>query len=260
METLVQFRNASRKVLRGMIHRPAGRAGRRGVPAVVFFHGFTSDRMESHWIFVKCSRALARAGIASLRFDFFGSGESEGDFTEASLQSEMSDAMAAVEFLRRQRGINPHRLALLGMSLGGAVAAMIAHRARVQSLVLWSAPAELASLASIASQVARPVPGRSDLVDYNAHPIPTAVIDGIQKMDPLRQVALFHQPTLMIHAENDAYLPISHAERYLKAAGTAVKQLLIIPGSDHTFTSLTWECEVIGRSVEWLKAHLLEPA
>src|SRR2546426_5960176 len=65
-----------------MIHRPERARARRGGPGVVLFHGFTGDRMESHWLFVKCSRALALAGIASLRFDFYGSGESEGEFSE----------------------------------------------------------------------------------------------------------------------------------------------------------------------------------
>jgi len=79
--------------------------------------------MESHWIFVKCARALARAGIASLRFDFYGSGESDGEFREVTLQGEIADARAAMDFFRRQKGIDPKRLGLLGLSLGGAIAA-----------------------------------------------------------------------------------------------------------------------------------------
>jgi pimeloyl-ACP methyl ester carboxylesterase len=256
METLVQFRNSSRKLLRGMIHRPPGRAGRRGVPGVVFLHGFTGDRMESHWIFVKCSRALAREGIASLRFDFYGSGESEGEFAEVTLQSEMSDALAAVEFFRRQRGINPRRTGLVGMSLGGAVAALVAQRARVQALVMWSAPAHLAELAALATRSAQAIPGREHRVDYNGHEISTSVLKGIEKVDPLRQIAQFRQPTLLIHPEKDDYIPRSHASHYLETAGAAIKELMVIPGADHTFSSVAWEHEAIERTVEWLRTYL----
>jgi dienelactone hydrolase len=119
METFVQFRNQKGQWLRGMMHRAAGTTGRRLGPGVIFFHGFTGDRMESHWIFVKCARALAQAGIASLRFDFYGSGESDGDFREVTLRGEISDARVAVEFFRRQKGIDPQRVGLLGISLGG---------------------------------------------------------------------------------------------------------------------------------------------
>lgn len=256
METLVQFRNPSRKILRGMIHRPPERAGRRGVPGVVFLHGFTGDRMESHWIFVKCSRALARAGMASLRFDFFGSGESEGSFSEVTLQSEIADAIAAVDFFRRQRGVSPRQLGLVGLSLGGTVAAIIAYRARVQALVMWSAPAHLAELATMATQAAKLIPGRNGVFDYNAHEVSADVLKGIEKVDPLKQIASFRQPTLLIHPEKDEYVPLVHADHYLQAAGAATKQELVIPGADHTFSSVAWERETIDRTVDWLRTYL----
>src|SRR5207248_8810535 len=139
MESFVEFPNRAGRRLRGMIHRPLEARSRRGTPAVIFLHGLTGDRMESHWIFVKCARALAKAGIASLRFDFYGSGESEGEFREVTLQGEIADARVAIEFFRRQKGINPERIGLLGLSLGGAIAASVAGPGRVAALVLWSA-------------------------------------------------------------------------------------------------------------------------
>jgi uncharacterized protein len=258
METLVQFRNPSRKLLRGMIHRPAGRASRRGVPGAVLLHGFTGDRMESHWIFVKCSRALARAGIASLRFDFYGSGESEGEFCEMTLESEIADALAAVEFLRRQRGINPRRVALVGLSLGGAIAAVIAQRARVQALVMWSAPAHLAEIATLAASSAKAIPGRDNFVDYNGHKISTALLKQINSADPLRQIASFRQPTLLLQPEKDDYVPKAHTDHYLERAGAAIKEAVVIPNADHTFSSVVWEEEVIDRTVRWLETYLAD--
>ncbi|MGH9445047.1 MAG: alpha/beta hydrolase [Terriglobia bacterium] len=256
METLIQFRNRSRKILRGMIHRPAGRAGRTGVPGAVLLHGFTGDRMESHWIFVKCSRALARAGIASLRFDFSGSGESEGTFSEASLETEVADALAGIEFFRRQRGISRERIALIGLSLGGFIAATLAHRVRAQALVLWSAPASLEELRSVAEQLSMPVKGQRDLVEYNAHRISRNFLNGIGTLDPLRGIASFQKPTLLIHAEKDETVSACHARRYLDAAGAAVKEAVIVPGADHTFNSTAWEREAIERSVAWLQTYL----
>lgn len=258
MESFVQFRNPAKKILRGMIHRPPESTGRRGVPGVVFFHGFTGDRMESHWIFVKCARALARAGFASLRFDFYGSGESEGDFPEVTFESEVVDALSAVEFFRRQRGINPRRLALIGLSLGGAVAACIAPRVRAQALILWAAVARFEQLQALAEQMARPIPGRSELVEYNAHAVSLQFLGNTERLNPLRQIALFRQPTLVIHPENDELIPLSAPQNYLKAAGAEVKQKVIIPGADHTFSSMCGERQVIECSVDWLRAHLAE--
>jgi uncharacterized protein len=234
--------------------------GRRGVPAAVLLHGFTGDRMESHWIFVKCSRALARAGIASLRFDFYGSGESDGEFLEMTLENEIADALAAVEFVRRQRGIDPRRVALVGLSLGGAIAALIAERARVQALIMWSAPAHLAEIANVTANSAKAIPGREKLVDYNGHKISTELLKQINTIDPLGQIASFRQPTLLIHPEKDDYVPKIHADHYFERVGAAIKEAVVIPNADHTFSSVAWEQEVIDRTVKWLAIHLADGA
>ena len=238
-----------------MIARPR-QARRGGVPGVVFFHGFTADRMESHWIFVKCARALARAGIASLRFDFYGSGESDGEFREVTLQGEVSDALAAVSFFRRAKAIDPRRVGLLGLSLGGAIAASIARRVEAEALVLWAALAHPAHLHVLAERNTRPIAGPHGLREFGAHAVSPRFLEGLEKVDPLHSIAPFTKPVLIIHPENDAYLPPSHPEDFLHAAGAAIKEKIIIPGADHTFTSVAWERQVIELTVKWLTQHL----
>src|ERR1035441_8703110 len=124
IERSVEFLTSSGKTLRGVLHFSA--AHPHPAPAVVLFHGFTGNRMESHWMFVKCSRALAQAGGESLGFDFFGSGGASGGVCQMTLRREIADGRAAVAFLRKQKSIDPKRVGLLGLSLGGAVAATLA--------------------------------------------------------------------------------------------------------------------------------------
>ena len=253
-EDFVEIRNRKGKLLRGMIHRPAPAKGR--APGVVFFHGFTGDRMESHWIFIKCARALARAGIASLRFDFYGSGESEGEFREATLRTEIADAEDAVKFFRRQPGIDATRVGLCGLSLGGLIAASIAHRARAKALVLWSAVAHPKLLHSLAGTLSRPIPGRRGFVEYDAREISPRFLKSLTAVDPLKAVARYRQPTLIIHPEKDESVPAAHADDFFLASGAAHKELIIVAGADHTFSSLAWEREVIQRTVTWFGRNL----
>jgi dipeptidyl aminopeptidase/acylaminoacyl peptidase len=252
MEIPIEFRNRRGKRLRGVIHKPG--TGARRVPGVVFFHGFTGDRMESHWILIKCARALEKAGIASLRFDFYGSGESDGEFREVTLQSEIADAKSAVEFLRRQKGIDPARLGLCGLSMGGAVAATVAPGSKARALVLWSALAHTKHLRKLVKRVTRPLPNGAR--EYNAHEISARFLETVEKVQPLDALRRFTAPTLIIHPGKDDHLPLHHPEDYFQASGAKVKEKIIIPGADHTYTSIAWEREVIEHTSAWFSKHL----
>lgn len=253
-ESLVEFPNARGKLLRGMIHQPASVRGPR--PAVIFLHGFTGDRMESHWIFIKCARALARQGIASLRFDFYGSGESDGTFYEATLQSEIADARAAVRLMQQQKGFDAARLGICGLSLGGCVAACIAPAAKARALVLWSAVAHPAILQNLSEKFGKASPNHPGAFEYDAREISERFLRDAAKVNPLQGVRRFRRPTLIIHPGKDKSVPRSHAQDFLQASKAEVKKKVIVPGADHTYTSIAWESEAIGRTVEWFKNHL----
>jgi uncharacterized protein len=256
MEKLVQFRNSAGRWLRGMCHFPAGASSKRPAPGVVFFHGFTGDRMESHWIFIKCARELAAQGMASLRFDFFGSGESEGEFCEATLQSELADARVAVEFFRKQAGIDGKRLGLCGLSLGGAVAVCTARVARARALVLWSAVAYPSILRALASERARKISGGGGNVEYDAREVSAAFLEQAKQVEPLEFAVRFKGPTLVIHGGGDESVPVSHGEEFYAQSAGRPKELVVVAGADHTFTSLAWEREVIERTLGWFQTHL----
>ena len=255
MERFVEFPNPTGKTLRGMLHMPAP-ALKRPAPGVVLFHGFTGSRTESHWLFVKCSRALAQAGVASLRFDFQGSGESDGEFREMTLRGEIADGRAAVAFLRAQTGIDPERVGLLGLSLGGAVAAALASSVKAKALVLWSALAHTARLRDLIKKAARKIPGKPGGVEFDAREINPRLTEDILKVEPIRHLARYKGPTLIIHPEKDEAVPVSHARDFFQAAGADTKELVIIAGADHVYTSIPWEQEVIVRTVQWLGGHL----
>jgi fermentation-respiration switch protein FrsA (DUF1100 family) len=118
-EQFVQFEVQGQRIY-GMLHLPDVAAKNSGtkVPAVAMCHGFTGNRIEAHRLFVKAARYFAANGFAVLRFDFRGSGESEGDFEQVTVSDEIADALAALAFVRRQSVVDENRIGLIGLRRG----------------------------------------------------------------------------------------------------------------------------------------------
>jgi pimeloyl-ACP methyl ester carboxylesterase len=76
--------------------------------------------------FFDLSHYLAQSGIASLRYDKRGIGESTGDYWETGFYDRNKDAMAALRFFKQQKSIQPDNIYLLGHSEGAFIATHLA--------------------------------------------------------------------------------------------------------------------------------------
>ena len=133
--------------LRGMLHVPDQRPGK--VPFVILFHGFCDDRNEINFVHTELSRRLCERGIASVRFDFAGSGDSDGRFEDMTVSSEVEDGLAILDYVKSLDFVDQSRIAIHGLSMGGCVASMVAglRDADVCALSLWIPSRRLRSVA-----------------------------------------------------------------------------------------------------------------
>lgn len=258
VEKQVEFTSGG-LTLRGMVHLPDARAGS---PAVVMFHGFTGNRIGGEFFPVKLSRALAGAGIASLRFDFAGSGESEGEFVDMSPLTELADARSALEFLARQEGVDAARLGVYGHSLGGMVAAMLLEDARLRSGAILAAVADLPTLMD-----AKPTDEDGSTMDElgyvvrGAHKIGKSFREDAEKADPLGAVSRSRADILIVHGTDDETVPPEHARMYERAASArdpgARRELVLVAEMGHGPQTLALQEGVIARVVEWFTDTLV---
>lgn len=93
--------------------------------------------------FFDISHYLAQNGIASLRYDKRGIGQSEGDHWTTGFYDLVQDAHAALEFLKQQKNIQPNRIFILGHSEGSMIATRLAGiGAEVAGIMLIAGPAQ----------------------------------------------------------------------------------------------------------------------
>ena len=241
-------------IMRGMLHRPENVENK--VPMVLIFHGFTGNKMEPHFIFVKLSRRLEQLGLASMRFDFIGSGESDGDFKDMTLSGEIKDAEAILEFAKTLDWVDRDNIYVVGLSMGGAVASVLAgqHSDDVARLCLWAPAGNMPQLIEHrvnelkASEV---VDDDYEHYDLGGLLLGRGFVEDIKTLDIYELASPYRGEVLIIHGDKDESVPLSASHRYMEIYGESA-ELHVIEGADHTFNKFEWETTVIDRTVGFL--------
>ena len=240
-------------LLRGSFHVPRGAPP---FPAVIVCHGFTGTRFEPHRIFVKLSLLLEGSGIASLRFDFFGSGESDGNHEGVTVSREVDDALAAVRFVEQLACVDSARLAILGLSLGGLVAALCAEKVRTfRGVCLWAPVADAHELwTSRLTSTARKSLSRRGWTDNGGNKVGNDFVQELGSFKPVSALSKANVPVLVLHGSQDTVVPVDHGRAYHNACPGST--FIEVAKADHTFNSVAAEKRVLEKSIEWLKARL----
>ena len=113
-ETEVSFRSDDGWTLHGMLRLPVGADAARKAPGVVLVHGAKHDQQTYHFM----AQEIAKRGMAALRFDWRGKGQSFREGAAPDQDEMWRDVKAAIEFLASQPAVDGSRL--------GAVAATLA--------------------------------------------------------------------------------------------------------------------------------------
>ncbi|HHT01482.1 MAG TPA: alpha/beta fold hydrolase [Firmicutes bacterium] len=255
-ERQIKFVSRGKKCF-GVLHIPDGPLP---APAIVVAHGFTGDKMGANRMFTRFSREACKAGFSVLRFDFIGSGDSEGEFAQETNQSNwLTDFANALQFAAEQAEIDADRIGTVGLSFGGSTVLLTGDAGgRVQAVVTWSATTYLVETwrERILSpdKWAQLERGESIKNFYNkGFALDPQFIHDIPKYDPLAAAAELKIPLLVIQATNDAVVPVAHGqELFEKAAGE--KDLVILEEDDHVFTDKL--PEATAATVAWFKKYL----
>jgi dipeptidyl aminopeptidase/acylaminoacyl peptidase len=177
-----------------------------------------------------------------------------------TVETEVSDALRAVDEACSLADVDEARVGILGLSLGGFVAACVSgFEKRVKSTVLWSAVASLPeTIGRRLDEERRRLLAKQGFVDVGGHALGKAFVDRMEALDPLTLVGKSSNPVLIVHGTADESVPVEHADRYEAHArhGHRRVEKFILEGADHTYARLDHEQLVIERAVAWFKETL----
>lgn len=215
-------------------------------PAVIMLHGTGSSRDEAGNGYVIAAESMGRAGIATLRIDFVGCGESAGSYRDYTLTSAMGDANAAIAFVQAKPEINSNAIGMMGWSQGGTVAMLTASRNNaVKSLVTWAGAVDMSFFEADKYEIAKTDGYATVTFDWR-EPLdfPLAWFEEVRSISILEELGSYQGALLAIAGSGDIVVPPSDTELIITAAGTEEKDHYIIEGGDHTFNLFTGDMTV----------------
>jgi dipeptidyl aminopeptidase/acylaminoacyl peptidase len=238
-------------------------------PAVVYYHGVVQSKdsyLDSH----PTARRLADAGFVVALPDAPGHGERPAAATlSARLRESLAHEFCAdieqsgdespvlFDWLARQPGVDASRLGVIGVSMGGFTAAVVAARLRerLRAAVCIAGCADLVHCMATTDSIA---PGKWGPPD---RAIDSETRERIARVDPLGYPERFAPlPLLILHGTRDTWNPCVTSERFAAAlqphyaASPDHLRLTLVPEAPH------WPPQpaIVQETLDWLRRHLLE--
>ena len=201
----------------------------------LFAHCFTCSK--DNLAAARIARALADLGIAVLRFDFTGLGNSKGDFSSTNFSSNLQDLMAAANYLEQQYAAPT---LLIGHSLGGsAVLAVAQDLPAVKAVVTIGAPATAAHIKHLLADSYHALTHQPSVqveLGGRSFNIQRQFIDDLEKYNSVVHIQSLRKALLIFHSPLDKVVSIDEAARIFTAAKHP-KSFVSLDHADHLLSN-----------------------
>jgi uncharacterized OsmC-like protein/fermentation-respiration switch protein FrsA (DUF1100 family) len=248
----LDFQNAAGHRLSGLLETPPA-----GVPTLrhaLFAHCFTCGKDIA--AASRISRALAARGIAVLRFDFTGLGNSDGDFANTSFSSNVQDLVAAARALEADHAAPA---LLIGHSLGGAAVLAAAHALpSVEAVVTIASPATPKHVEHLFSGVRGEMEATGEAevkVGQRRFRIRREFLDDLEQHADAEHIRRLQRALLIFHSPADEIVPIAEAAKIYRAA-LHPKSFISLCAADHLLTNREDAEYVAETLVAWASRYL----
>lgn len=253
----VSVENDRGQKLAAVIHRPRGEGK---FPAVILLDGFTENKDEEH--IARLAAELSQGGIAAVRFDYAGIGESEGVVeTDYNFSNILSDTTSILKYLKEQDYVDTGRIGVWGHSMGATL-----------SLVFASEHPEIKSLCAVAPvEIEDSLRQMQDLIEKSKKQgyielsdssgrllnLPYSAVEDANRYNVGSSAEKIRQPVLIIAGKQDSIVPLEQSRSVYRKIRSKEKTLKEIPAMRHHYKHSPEDLVAVNREViSFFKSHL----
>jgi len=253
----VRVKTRDGQTLAGTLTRPAGVAKVPSVLLVSSADATDRDASNNHGLYHpmrQIADTLSRHGIAVLRLDDRGKGQSTGRLDTLNTAERANDARDALQFLRARSDIDRRRIAILGHSEGALIASMLgAEDTTIRALILMASTAhrgrtivewqqEYAMQRAPMSPAVRKKEMQQAMAEWNERLKHDRWSSFFDTYDPLIAARRIKAPVLILQGTSDMSCPPPEAttlESAIKSGGNGDVTLMKIESVDHAFLDVS---------------------
>lgn len=210
------------------------------VPFVVMLHGTGSNRDEAGGGYKIAAPILAKKyGIASIRIDFMGNGDSKADYKDYNFSSAVQDALDAKKYMEGLKGIDATRAGVMGWSQGGTIAMLVVswNPREFKSVATWAGAPDLSSL--VGSEEFEEADNNGYFVmnfDWRGSlNVGKEWCDDVRNTDVLKEFSSYQGPVLAIAGKEDTTVDPKWSNKIVETNTNNMSETYFIDGMDHTF-------------------------
>ena len=233
MEEKVYFKNSKGLNLCGILSNPTPSKEK---PIMILCHGFSTNKNSR--TYVRLQEILNKHQISTFRFDFFGHGESEGNFEDITISEAVDDILNAIKFLKNQ---GYTKIGLVGSSFGGIASLMAASKTNDLFVLALKSPVSNYEEREYATKSKEELEewknkgyryyisgdGRRLKLNYT-------FFEDFKNNNGYKAAQKIKIPTLIVHGDKDESVPIEQSKKIASLIKNC--RLEIIEGADHRYS------------------------
>ena len=211
-------------------------------PAVVMLHGTGSNRDEAGGGYKVAAPILAaKYGIATIRIDFMGNGDSKADYKGYTFASAVSDAVAAANYMAALENVNADAIGVMGWSQGGTDALLASgeHPEIFKSVVTWAGAPDMKLDGFFGDEQYAEAKKNGFFVmkfDWrDSLEVSLQWCEDVMNTDVLGVFSAFTGPVLAIAGKLDTTVDPSWSDKIAATSKNTLSHASFIDGMDHTF-------------------------